>query len=167
MHSTSHKALIKSSGKHAVSIAMSQQQAGLPEKPSRSGCWPAAAAETNNIHVMVLHRFFVNDADGRWNESQRHDKHSYRWVNRTHSDKWSRFHDECGEVGEETETIFTKKTLNLLSYSITKAQEIILYFPSPFIVSEKCCTILITCPSCWSRTTVLNLVCLCLSRCEQ
>lgn len=72
MHSTSHKALIKSPGEHAVSIATSQQRVGLGEKPSRSGHRPAAATETNNIHVMFLHRFVVNAADGRCN-----DKHSY------------------------------------------------------------------------------------------
>lgn len=57
MHFTSHKALIKSPGEHAVAIEMSQQRAGLRHKHKEkwsTGCRCGATAATqdriNEIH---------------------------------------------------------------------------------------------------------------------
>lgn len=71
MHFTSHKALIKSPGEHAVAIEMSQR-AGLRHKHTEkrsmgSGCRAAAAqdrAETNKI-LLILHLKSIHFKDWR------------------------------------------------------------------------------------------------------
>lgn len=71
MHFTSHKALIKSPGEHAVSIEMSQQRAGLrhkhkEERSTGSGCRVAAAlartgTNRNGFYIITqkLSKYFL------------------------------------------------------------------------------------------------------------